>query len=220
MFNGKLSRLVVNQKKTNKDDRHFVLFVKNLMKSIVTFHTAPYHVVLFIFFIYFNKCLCWTVICYGHNIWLIYQIASLLSTFMKIKRTLHEWFNVNLDVNSTWFELGFCCMNFAWNVYTCKSSKNGTIIKCIDSIGKKAPNTLWMLFCCTSNSKINCKFNMNLLANSCLMMWPLHLGFFEICLNRCCSKSNWTIVDYVVNNCEWLSILFFHFVFYVHVVIA
>lgn len=41
MFNGKLSRLVVNQKK--KDDRHFVLFVKHLMKTTVTFHTAPYH---------------------------------------------------------------------------------------------------------------------------------------------------------------------------------
>lgn len=89
----------------------------------------------------------------------------------KSSKTLHEWFNVNLDVNSTWFELGFCYMNFAWNIsffkwnlYTCKSSKHGTIIKYIDSIGKKALNTLWMLFCCTSNSKINCKFNMNLLA--------------------------------------------------------
>lgn len=122
MFNGKLSRLVVNQKKkqTKMTDTLFCLsntWWNQLLLSTLRLTMATiYQIVLFIFFIYFNKCLCWTVICYGHNIWLIYQIASLLSTFIKIKQTLHEWFNVNLDVKSTWFELGFCYMNFAWNI--------------------------------------------------------------------------------------------------------
>lgn len=39
-----------------------------------------------------------------------------------------------------------------------------SVYKYIDSIGKKVLNTLWILFCCTSNSKIKSKFSMNLLA--------------------------------------------------------
>lgn len=174
MFNGKLSRLVVNQKKKWQTLR-FVCQTPDENNSYFPHCALPwpqYTTSCYLSFSSISINVCaeqWFVMDITFDWYTKLHHCFLLS--WKSSKTLHEWFNVNLDVNSTWFELGFCYMNFAWNIsffkwnlYTCKSSKHGTIIKYIDSIGKKALNTFWMLFCCTSNSKINCKFNMNLLA--------------------------------------------------------
>lgn len=103
MFNGKISRLAVNQKQKTKQRWQTLRFVCQKPDEINSFfpHCAiPCPKYTTSWYLSFS-CLCWTVICYGHNIWLIYQIASLLFTFMKTKQTLHERFYVNLDVNST-----------------------------------------------------------------------------------------------------------------------
>lgn len=87
--------------------------------------------------------------------------------------------------------------------------------KYVLNIAKQSSNILWMLPCFTSYSINNCKFIVNEIVKSCLIILPRQIGLIEKCLNRCCLKSIWTTFDYwkaIFCYCEWLSMIFFNFV--------